>query len=106
MTEKQIDNVKIERRIDEIRNELIRYGISKERIDELLSNREAKFPYDENTLLKIVSGKDFLIPYFKHHIEKQLNCSFKLPKETWKFNLVDKCNISRLESLKQAILSA
>lgn len=106
MSTKQIDSDKIRKRIDEIRNGLIRNGTSQERIDELLRIRETKFPYNESTLLKIVSGKDFLIPYFKHHIEKQLKCSLKLSKETWKFNMVDKCDISRLESLKQAILSA
>ncbi|MCH5174484.1 MAG: DUF4435 domain-containing protein [Prevotellaceae bacterium] len=105
MSGKQIDIDKIEKRIEEIRNGLIQNGVSKERIGKLLSNREKQFPYNENTLLKIVSGKDFIIPYFIHYIEKNFNCSFRLPKETWKFNLVDKCDIRRLEPLKHAILS-
>ncbi len=106
MSLKQIDNNKVETRICEIRNSLIHSGITEERIDGMLNEREKKFPYTKDTLLKIVSGKDFIIPYFIYHIERKLNCPLRLPKETWKFNLVDKCDITRLNSLKQAIVSA
>ncbi len=103
---KQIDNSKIEKRIAEIREGLINFGIPEEKLDDLFNKRKAKYPYNVDTLLKIVSGKDFLIPYFKYHIDRNLNCALRLPKETWKFNLVDKCDITKLEPLKQAILSA
>ena len=103
---KQIDSSKIEKRIAEIRKGLINYGIPEEKLDDLFKKRKAKYPYNIDTLLKIVSGKDFLIPYFKYHIDRNLNCALRLPKETWKFNLVDKCDITKLEPLKQAILSA
>ena len=103
---KQIDSSKIEKRIAEIRKGLINYGIPEEKLDDLFKKRKAKYPYNVDTLLKIVSGKDFLIPYFKYHIDRNLNCALRLPKETWKFNLVDKCDITKLEPLKQAILSA
>lgn len=105
-TTNTLDNNIINNKIYEIRERLLTSGIPEERIDELLSNRNGLFPYNAQTLLKIVSGKDFLIPYFKYLIKKQLNCSVGLPKEAWKFNLVDKCNIEKLRSLKQAILSA
>lgn len=103
---KQIDNSKIEKRIAEIREGLINFGIPEEKLDDLFNKRKAKYPYNIDTLLKIVSGKDFLIPYFKYHIDRNLNCGLRLPKETWKFNLVDKCDITKLEPLKQAILTA
>ena len=103
---KQIDNSKIEKRITEIKKGLIDYGVSEENIEELLNNRKAQFPYNVETLLKIVSGKDFVIPFLKYHIDRKLRCGLRLPKETWKFNLVDKCDINRLDPLKQAILSA
>lgn len=106
MSTKQVDNNKIETRIREIRNGLINSGITDEEIDGMLNKRKLQFPYTQDTLLKIVSGKDFIIPYFRYHIEKKLNCPLKLPKETWKFNLVDNCDIVRLNSLKQAIVSA
>ena len=106
MSTKQIDSNKIETRIREIRNSLIYFGITEERIDDMLNKRKSQFPYTQETLLKIVSGKDFIIPYFRYHIEKKLNCPLRLPKETWKFNLVDNCDIARLDSLKQAIVSA
>lgn len=103
---KQIDSNIINTKIREIKNGLIQRGITEERINELLNIRESQFPYNNDTLLKIVSGKDFLIPYFGHYIDRILNCPLKLPKEAWKFNLVDKCDIEKLNPLKQAILSA
>lgn len=102
----KIDTDLIDNKISEIRTGLVGRGISEEKIDELLNNRKTKYPYDVGTLLTIVSGKDYIIPFFRRHICKCLNCSVSLPKEAWKFNLVDKCDMSRLEPLKQAILSA
>lgn len=103
---KQIDNNKIENRINEIRSGLIKSGISEEQIDKLLNKREVKYPYNIETLLMIVSGKDFIIPYLRYCIDRNLGCNIKVPKEAWKFNLVDKCDITKLDPLKQAILSA
>ncbi|MBQ9231092.1 MAG: DUF4435 domain-containing protein [Prevotella sp.] len=102
----RIDSAKIIAKISEIRNGLIHYGITEDKIDELLNKRRLHFPYNEQTLLRIVSGKDFIIPYFRHHINRSLNCKISLPKEAWKYNFVDKCDILKLEPLKQAILSA
>lgn len=105
-SEKTLDKNKIDNRINEIKCGLIRNGITENQIDGLLNSRKALFPYNRETLIKIVSGKDFLIPYFKYHIDKKLNCTLNLPKEAWKFNLVDKCDIDKLNPLKEAILSA
>lgn len=101
-----IDTGLIDNKIGEIRKGLVRRGITENTIDKLLDERKAKYPYNVKSLLTIVSGKDFIIPYFRHHINRCLHCSIKLPKEAWKFNLVDRCDINRLDSLKQAILSA
>ena len=101
-----IDTGLIDYKIGEIRNGLVRRGITERTIDKLLDERRAKYPYNTETLLTIVSGKDFIIPFFRYHINKCLNCSVRLPKEAWKFNFVDRCDINRLYSLKQAILSA
>ena len=101
-----IDTGLIDNKIGEIRKGLVRRGITENTIDKLLDERKAKYPYNVKSLLTIVSGKDFIIPYFRHHINRCLHCSIKLPKEAWKFNLFDRCDINRLDSLKQAILSA
>lgn len=103
---KKIDCAKISAKINEIRTGLILYGITDEKIEKLLNKRRLHFPYNEQTLLKIVSGKDFIIPYFKYQINKKLCSKINLPKEAWKYNLVDECDIANLEPLKQAILSA
>ena len=105
-SECRLDIEKIDDRISDIKKGLISKGFTEKYINELLNERKAKYPYDTDTLLTIVSGKDYIIPFFRHHICKCLSCNVRLPKEAWKFNFVDKCNIDKLASLKQAILSA
>lgn len=65
---------KIEKKINEIKDSVICSGCSEEEYDRLLRDREQKFPYSEMNLLKIVSGKDFIIPFFQRHIR----CNLKL----------------------------
>ena len=103
---KQIDVAKINQKISDIKSALISEGISEIKLEELLNQRKSKFPYNVETLLTIVSGKNFLIPFMKYHIDKRLNCNVRLPNEAWKFNLVEKCDINRLCSLKQAVIQA
>ena len=59
----------------------------------------------EDTFLKIVSGKDWIIPFWKKVITKTAGGKLKLRKETWKFKLVDFCSLDRLENLKQKIIT-
>lgn len=73
-------------------------------MDELKMLREA-YPYNNNTLLRIVSGKDYLLPYLKRYINQKIGFNFQLPKESWKYNLAKYCKLNRLEPLKNAILA-
>lgn len=106
VTNNTLDITKINLKNDEIKSCLISNGISEKQYQFMLQNRISKFPYNINSLLTIVSGKDFLIPFLSHHFKKQLNCQINIPKESWKFNLVKYCNLNRLSKLKQAIVSA
>lgn len=103
---KQIDITKINQEVNRIKSALISKGFSKIKLEELLNQRKSKFPYNVATLLTIVSGKNFLIPFIKYHIDKRLNCNLRLPNEAWKFNLVERCDLNRLYPLKQALIQA
>jgi len=96
---------KIQNRISEIKSALQKTGFSDAVIDERLCSRREKFAVSEDTFLKIVSGKDWIIPFWKKVITKTAGGKLKLRKETWKFKLVDFCSLDRLENLKQKIIT-
>jgi len=58
------------------------------------------YPYNNSTLLQVVSGKDYLLPYLKRYINQKMGFNFQLPKESWKYNLAKYCNLERLKPLK------
>ena len=96
---------KIQNRISEIKSALQKTGFSDAVIDERLCSRREKFAVSEDTFFKIVSGKDWIIPFWKKVITKTAGGKLKLRKETWKFKLVDFCSLDRLENLKQKIIT-
>ncbi len=99
-----IDNTKIENKIADIRSGLKLHGKEDNEIDYLLEQRKKKFPYNIETLLTIVSAKNYIIPYFRHMIKKKMRYDIRIPNESWKFNLVGRCDIARLDSLKEEII--
>lgn len=101
-----VANQKINTKINEIRHSLIQNGITQDKIDQLLAKRKATFPYTKETILRIVSGKTYLIPLFIMRINHTLGCAIKIPAEAWKFNMVAHCDLSRLYKLKEAIIRA
>lgn len=101
-----IDPEMIDRKIGEIKKTIIDSGYPKERYDKLLSKRRRKFSYSEETLLMIVSGKDFIIPFFQRHIKEALKGKESIPNRVLKFNLAEKCDLNKLGRLKNDILSA
>lgn len=99
-----IDNTKIENKIADIRSGLKSYGKKDNEIDLLLEQRKERFPYNLETLLTVVSAKNYIIPYFRHLINKKMEYNIRIPNESWKFNLVDKYEIERLNCLKEEII--
>lgn len=99
-----IDNAKIESKIADIRSGLKSHGKKDNEIDFLLAKRKEKFPYNLETLLTIVSAKNYIIPYFRHIIKKKMGYNIRIPNESWKFNLVDKYETERLNSLRDEII--
>ena len=99
-----IDCNKINKEIDNIRNLLVPQYMSEQLLNEELNGMRHKFPVELNSLLTIVSGKDYLIPCVRRYISKQLDFNFALPRESWKFNMANHCNLDRLEGLKSFVL--
>lgn len=102
-----IDIAKIQAEINHIKNELISLGLlTEEQYQAEISYKQSIYPRDINTVLKIVSGKDFLIPYIRRYCCNVLNFNIHLPNESWKFHFANYCDLTRLTELKMAILNA
>lgn len=99
----ELDRAKIENHISGISSAIQKFGFSESDINAKMSQRDSKFGMSENTLLKIVSGKDWIIPYWKKVITK-ISGSKLGKKEAWKFNFVDNCSLARLDNLKNEII--
>jgi len=99
-----VDNGKISNRIEEIKEGLINHKYSEKVLESSLIKREEKFEKSIESLLKIVSGKDFLIPLFCNVINHSV-CNISLPKEAWKYHLSKTCNLDKLGELKEVIIS-
>ena len=104
--EKRIDIVKIESEIDKIKKNILSTGTKEVEYDKMLKKRQQKYLTHNNVVLDIVSGKDYLIPFFRNHIKNYLGYEIGLSKEAWKFILAENCNLDRLSGLKEAILTA
>lgn len=103
----QIDPELIDRKIGEIKKTIIRSDCAtKEQYDKKLNERRSKFSYSEETLFMIVSGKDFIIPFLQRHIKEALKGKDSIPNRVLKFRLAEKCDLNKLERLKNDILSA
>lgn len=100
----KLDKNRIYEKIDDIKSNIIE-KTSNEVYNEKILERRTKYPYNIETLLQIVSGKDYLIPYFKLCIDRCLGCSIKVRKESWKMNMANKCDLSKLSKLKDTIIN-
>lgn len=102
-----IDIAKIQVEINHIKHELINLGLlTEDKYQAEISYKQSFYPRDINTVLKIVSGKDFLIPYVRKYCCNVLGFNIHLPNESWKFHFANYCDLARLTDLKTAILSA
>ena len=102
----EIDNVSINKEIEEISNQLKNNGITDLELDEIIKNKGHQFPDCYDSLLRYVSGKDYLIPYICNLSEKKLSLSLGLSKENWKYQYAKYCKLDRLSNLKTAIKDA
>lgn len=95
---------KISKELEKIKDILVPKYITEQIFNDELNSMRLKYPKEIDSLLTIVSGKDYLIPCIRRYLSKQLNYNFALPKEAWKFNMANYCKLNRLEGLKSFVL--
>lgn len=102
-----IDQKKIQDQISSIKRSLIEEQVLTEsKYLEEIRTKQSLYSKNIDTLLTIVSGKDFLIPYIRKHCSKKLDFDVHLPRKSWKFHLAKYCDLRKLTKLKTAILNA
>lgn len=78
--------------------------IDEDHYNRLIIKRRAKWPVSNDTLLTIVSGKDYLIPLLQFRIQKYKYTKGLFTLEAIKLFLAEHCELTRLESLKQEMI--
>ena len=87
------------------RQELLQLpNITDDYINLKLKERETQFPISITSLLKIVSGKDDLIPFIRKKTSKIFGFS-EPDLTTWKFNSADYFDVSSVQRLRDKIVA-
>lgn len=106
-TTNHLDPVKILSEKDEIKANLIDNNFAtKDDIDRELNQMRQIHPICQNTFLRIISGKDFLIEMSKKQAKKKFGRKPSMTREGYKLQLAQNCDLTRLQPLKDAILNA
>jgi hypothetical protein len=96
---------KVNNKIEELKIE-IQNSISEEDYIERIYQLRQKWNYDIDTLLKIVSAKDYLLPLTQFRFAKISGKSgMKISRESLRLRLAKLCKLDRLSSLEQAIIA-
>ena len=93
----------IGRYTDTIKNEVLQ-EITKEKYNKILEERKKKWAISNETLLTIVSGKDYLLPLLQFRVQKFKTLKGLFSQEAIKLILAEHCDLSRLETLRQKII--
>ena len=98
-----IDLEKINDLIEKIADEL-KKDISEEKYQEIIYDRRNNWTSNIDTLIRIVSGKDYLLPllFFRFAKFKSLG-NISLNKEKLRFRLAKNCDLKPLNKLKVEI---
>lgn len=98
-----LNEEKCNKRIADIKKEILK-SISEEEYNDKIYELREKWPYNMDTLLKIVSAKDYIIPLleFRFHKFKSTN-SIKMRRETLRLRLAKLCDVSELEKISDKI---
>ncbi len=100
-----LDFLKVEQKIDELKTEIISH-IGQTAYLELITDRRSRWPLNSNTLLTIVSAKDYLLPLLAFRFKKlKGKVSFNLHFESLRIGLAKSCALDDLEPLRKVILN-
>ncbi|KQN32373.1 hypothetical protein ASE92_17355 [Pedobacter sp. Leaf41] len=91
-----LDENKVNARIDTIKTEILT-EISEEEYNELIYDLRCKWPVSIETLITIVSAKDYLLPLLEFRFHKLK--SVKMKRETLRLRLAKLCNVEELMEL-------
>ncbi len=86
-----------------IRKEIL-LELSEEQYNKILENRRKKWKATNENMLKIVSGKDYLLPLLQFRIQKFKSLKGLFSQEAIKLFLAEHCSLDRLKPLKQEML--
>ncbi len=88
-----------------VKNDVLsKSGITSEKFNQLLSEKQTLYSATLENLQKYVSGKSYLIPYVVEYTKKRLNQNIGVTKEGWKYHFSKYCKLEPLDSLKEAII--
>lgn len=101
-----LDVEKVEQKIKELRDEII-LKIGEDDYNEIIYDLRQKWPSNNETLLTIVSAKDYVLPLLTFRFKKLKGKeSFNLKWESLRLGLAKNAKLDSLESLKNKIISA
>lgn len=100
-----LDIEKVEQKVREIRAEII-LNIGEEQYNDTIYALRQKWPSNNQTLLTIVSAKDYILPLLMFRFKKLKGKeSFNLKRESLRIGLAKNINLTSLESLKNKIIN-
>jgi hypothetical protein len=93
----------INKEIELVKSEILEI-ISDEEYNKLLSYRQKNWNKTPDNFLKIVSGKDYILPLVQIKVQELRKVKGLFSTEAFKTFLAQFCSLDRLESLKEALI--
>lgn len=94
---------KVNDKIEELRIEILKH-ISEEEYNDRIYSLRQKWNYDTDTLLKIVSAKDYILPLVQLRFAKiKSKNGFKITRESLRLRLAKLCKLERFASLEASL---
>ena len=94
---------KVNSKIEELKVEIFKH-ISEEEYNEHIYSLRQKWNYDTETLLKIVSAKDYILPLVQLRFAKiKSKTGFKITRESLRLRLAKLCKLDRFATLEASL---
>ena len=100
---KRLDITKVQFAVDKYKTDIIT-KIGNSEYENKIEEVRAKWPYNSETLSKIVSGKDFLLPLVQYKIHEIKGKKTSMSLETFKMNLAKNSSLAKLGNLRNKIV--
>lgn len=98
-----LNEEKCNKRVLNIKSEILKVITEEEYNDKIYGLRE-KWPYNMNTLLKIVSAKDYILPLLEFRFQKFKSSNpIRMRRETLRLRLAKLCDVTELNKIAERI---